>query len=310
MFSTSEFFEALYPTGVGNMTVEIRIDSAGGIVRSFHTSAESLIAAVRPHYAGARSVWFGPGLRMANRGRDADVGAIPALWSDCDSKCFVSQNKTDAIAHLLAFSQPPSIVVDTGHGAQGYWLLSGYATGTDIAEARMAMRWLHDALSKSKALTTPLDAVHNPSRVMRLPNTYNRKDTPILCRIIEANLRRYTLGDFGRVSDPITTDTQLLAFTPSTDPPQQILKRALPKLPTWVQQALCRPDNYETGDDSGLDLAVAIELARVMTPGEVEAVWLASMLGSRTKTQTRPDYRRLTISRAFAAAAQKRGTTP
>ena len=307
MLTTSAFLESLFHQGLpDSSTIELRMHTeTAPAVQRWSTSIGGVIDAARPFIKNAFSIWFGPGLRSGLSGFDRDVTHIPALWVDCDVKCFPGEYKEDAITHLARFSIPPSIIVDSGHGMQGYWSLSNYATGRDIDQAVSAMRWLRQELSRG--LAKPLDSVHNPSRVMRLPNTWNRKDPsyPVICGVAVTSDLRYSLSDFGEYVPDVTLP-ELLHLEHSDIAPKELLKTAKAQgLPHWVADSLARPDLHDNGDVSSLDFAVVCELAKYMLLGDVERVWLAAMLGQRPKTQERPDYREQTLRQAASKIGDK-----
>lgn len=310
MMRTIDFLNQLYPLGIpSTLSLELRVEIDGLVSRSFHHTLESAIGAILPIYHLARNVWFGPGLRRGTTGRDVDIVSIPALWCDCDAKCFLEPTVEAAYGCLLMMEPKPSFFVNTGHGVQGYWLLDEPAKG-NVAEASSAMRWIKERLSASA--TKPIDSVHNPSRVMRLPNTWNRKQDPaVISRAYQttpqSNPTVYSLSDFGRTApsaiDNILSSTQTI--TPSSETPHHLLDKAESSgLPSWVSQALYKPEFFYHGDGSRLDWRVVRELLRHLTPGEVETVWIKTPLGNRpgdSKVQIRQDYRHRTIRKALAS---------
>lgn len=312
MITTSQFLNLLYNQGIPlGCTVEARIDTDGRVERLFDESGHpaGIVDKLRGYVPTARSVWFGPGLRQGCRGKDIDVAYLPALWCDFDAKCMPDQDKAGALERIRAMQPAPSIVLDTGHGVQGYWLLREYASCAEIVDARQAMRGINAALSEG--LPKPLDAVHNPSRVMRLPNTTNRKDPehPVACRVVECNERRYCLSDFPHVEGyDITGPLPEAVFEPCSAGFGELLSKAhLAGMPGWVQTALRKPDRYYKGDTSRLDWLVVLQLVRYLSLSEAESLWLQSPLGHRpfdNKVQARPDYRHLTLVKALAFASQ------
>ena len=156
---------------------------------------------------------------------------------------------------------------------QAYWLLEEYATGDAIIEAKGAMRWLQHRLSDG--LLKRLDSVYNPSRVLRLPNTVNRKkDLEVRCVIVSLDRGRvYSLQSFSKVeddSDPSGKEFSEVVFEPTSLSATQLMSRARAGgAAPWALDALTRPDLHDSGDASGLDFAVMRELTLCLTPGEV-----------------------------------------
>lgn len=306
LVTTTQFFEAMYPDGVpAGTSIELRIEETeGNIVQRWAPGITELVQAAKPYNHTARSVWFGPGLRIGNRGDAAGVEWIPALWTDCDAKCYPGNTKEEALNALQTLSLPPSIVVDSGHGMQGYWLLDELV-GRDAIPAAVA-RMRHIQARLSEGLPRRLDSVYDPSRVLRVPNTWNRKDTPLACTVVVfSSTLRYSLDHFeASVEDemppPLAYDAK--AFSdPVTESHQELMQRARAAgCPGWVFDALTRPDVHGHGDDSDLDFSVMRELTSFLTLAECEHVWLRTFLGSRDKVQRRPDYRMRTITGAAA----------
>lgn len=311
MITTLDFLSALYQQGMPEGShLELRIDTGQSLTRLWCQSLTEVIPAARAYIKDANSIWFGPGLRRQQSGHDIDVGWIPALWVDCDAKCFPNATKEEALECLRTIKPAPSIIIDTGHGVQGYWLLGTYAEHHNVLAARAAMKWLHYQLSSG--LPKALDPVHNPSRVMRLPNTINRKDksNPVPCVVVALEPSQvYQIYEFGAVDDDLAmfpADYLPTSFL-STDLTLRELssKAVVAGIDGWVISAVYRPEFYYRGDASALDWKLAVELVKYLTLGEVEAIWLQSTWGYRDKVQQRTDYRRSTLWKARLYAEQK-----
>lgn len=126
--------------------------------------------------ASIYDVYFGvaPRTRQAG-GKDAIVD-VPAVWADVDSP--------DAVAALVTFSLPPSIVVESGTpgNLHAYWLLD---TPIPPADAERLNADLAHHLGSDPKVT-------DASRVLRLPGTLNHKSNPPSeVRLIECNGKRY-----------------------------------------------------------------------------------------------------------------------
>lgn len=307
---TSVFLTAVLPAPFPDGAfLELRIDTGAEIVRLWDTTPAGIINQAKQYHATAKSIWFGPGLRRTQRGRDEDVGWLQSLWVDCDAKCFPNQTQEEALEKLQTFDPAPSVIVDTGHGMQGYWVLEAPAEGPQVAEAKSAMHWLRDQLSTG--LPHALDSVHNPSRMMRLPNTWNRKeDTPAMCRVLIAEpARRYFLALFGRFSGEDSSELPPWPETafPSPHRLSHAEKLALrgkaflsEHMEQYVWDRLTMPDSSSNHDTSSLDWSTSIVLLKSgLTMQEVENLWMSTELGSRAKTQERVKYRRETIWKAF-----------
>jgi len=131
-------------------------------------------------------VYFGvlPRLRMQGKAEDC-VTETHVLWADVDAKN--TGGKGPALQGLAGLLTVPSIIVDSGHGYHGYWLLRDKVP---VTQAQEAMRGL--------AREVRGDSVWDAPRIMRLPGTQNYKDDPPLpVRVVFFDLtKRYRLSDF------------------------------------------------------------------------------------------------------------------
>lgn len=133
------------------------------------------------------NVFFG----VACRNEDYSVSSLQALWVDIDFKDFSSDGiipvATTIVAKLVLSAISPSIIVSSGHGIHAYWLLESPLTDVDLGK---------DVL-KRLAKTFDGDSCHDPTRILRLPDSYNLKDkdNPILCSVVGGNGERYELAE-------------------------------------------------------------------------------------------------------------------
>lgn len=298
---TREFLSALFPQDVPDgCSIELRGRSAdGAVVQAWAQSISELVALAKPHVRTC-DLWFGPALRVGRGDRDADVVSTYCAWADVDASKFPGGTKAEAFQAVVQFVSPPSVVVDSGGGVQAYWVLEQPAT--DMDALRAVLRGIQAALSEG--LPRRLDPVHNPSRVMRLPNTLNYKyeiPRPTRALLFEPG-RRYALEALPSLGPtPSPAEYQDAAFVTTKGLEEIRAKVRNYGMSDWVLDAIDRPDLHVGrfgGDDSLLDYAVMAELGRVLEPGEAEVLWLGSALGQRQKVQSRPDYRRRTIWKA------------
>lgn len=316
--STREFLALVFPLGFpAGSRVEVRIDTGHGVDRFWGSDPSDIITGAKPYYSTAKSIWYGPGLRNGPHGYDQDVQWVTTLWVDCDAKCFQSQTKAEALERLSSFKPQPNIIVDSGHGMQGYWLLDDYLCADSLALARAAIQSFQERLSEG--LPRKLDSVQNLSRVLRVPNTVNRKEEPeIVSRVIFADsdsrlsvrslsgyqakvdaqyvsYEKDAMGEFVRDSQDPTSVGELADL---------VQKAISAGMPGWVRDALYRPEFFHKGDTSRLDWAVCCQLTQYLTLLESEAAWMQSALGNRpedSKVRSRPDYRHRTLLKAREA---------
>lgn len=112
--------------------------------------------------------------------------------------------KERAVKLLREYKPAPTVIIDSGGGAQGFWLLDG---GVDLPGEPGDESRHHAVEDRNLRIEADLqaDACHNIDRIMRLPGTINlpgekkRKKgrVPCLASVVEANWdRRYRLEDF------------------------------------------------------------------------------------------------------------------
>lgn len=149
----------------------------------------------------------GPG----QRAKLADIKGIMGFWIDVDyahdvhSKKHLFRTRPDALSFLRSVFPPelaPSIIVDSGHGVHGYWLLkeAWYAEDDEeYGKMGQAVRdFVYTLQRRAAERGVVLDAVHDLTRLMRLPGTYNCKepgDQP-QSKVVESNNKRFIPEDF------------------------------------------------------------------------------------------------------------------
>jgi hypothetical protein len=112
------------------------------------------------------------------RGRAiANVRAVRALFYDADQ---------EPLPDAAKLSPPPSLVVASGRGQHGYWLLEPGARVEDFTPAQKAI---------AARLGTDAKVV-DAARVMRLPGTFHLKDRsrPRLVELLRCEPSRYTIA--------------------------------------------------------------------------------------------------------------------
>jgi hypothetical protein len=161
------FFEQLlYPLAVEEkIEIRHRLPGAGQAMRR-RFFADAVQAA---RYASERSgedVYVGAAPRLEEDGTKAGVHRIRALWMDLDLKN--GHTRESRLEQLRKLSCPPSLGVWTGGGLHPYWLLDRSAEGPgELERAELIMRRL--------AVGMDGDPVHDRSRIMRVPGTFNHK---------------------------------------------------------------------------------------------------------------------------------------
>ncbi len=130
--------------------------------------------------------YFAVGLRRSGltrwqRGRSADVVALPALYADVDD------HSPEALTRLEHICPRPSCIVGSGGGYHAYWWLD--EPTTDLEMARRILRVLAAALGGDSM------SVAQSLRLVGSVNTKpGRNHAP--CHLLELTEQRYVLSDF------------------------------------------------------------------------------------------------------------------
>jgi hypothetical protein len=181
-----EFFGNLYGNADGWLTVfSINTNTGERFTDWFTTDELDDLVARTQTLSGKREVWFGVATRHQRiggnlRGGADECQAITALWIDLDvagpnhkgDKNY--PDDTTARELVKAFPIPPSMIVRTGGGYHGYWLLDEPVQHEDAITllARWGATW-------AKYMTDAgyeIDNVFDLPRVLRVPGTQNLKN--------------------------------------------------------------------------------------------------------------------------------------
>lgn len=161
-----------------------------------------------------KDVYFGIGIQPADlgvnkRGQADKVAAIPGLWADIDiydEKAHKDKSlpptRDDALDILRAFPLKPSVIIQSGHGLQVWWLflkLWIFKDDEERQEAQALSRRFQATLQAiAQKQSWNMDNTSDLARVLRLPGTQNRKipDEPALVHILMEKPRRYAPSEF------------------------------------------------------------------------------------------------------------------
>jgi hypothetical protein len=183
------FSSLLYPLAA-NERVEIRSKKPGEdqpMRRRFY--ADPVEAARDAVTRGLHEeVYAGVAPRLGENGTKASVTRLRALWADLDFKA--GYTHTSRIEQLTELPHHHSILVWTGGGWHAYWLLRDPAEGPDeLDRAEYIMRRIAEGLQG--------DPVHDRSRILRVPGTFNWKSGEPRPVVIEHYYpdRRYELEE-------------------------------------------------------------------------------------------------------------------
>ena len=197
------FLNALYPEQ-GFIEVRLIEEKKDGRVvrRNWYDGPDSLMAdcgdllsVSKQHQA---AVFYGVlPRRERGKGKAEDTLRGSVVWIDLDFRSFGGGEK-EARERLFTYTDPPSIVVRSGHGLHGYWLLEKPAEPADLSNASRGLAYMIGG-----------DHAFDAARLLRLPGTTNWKDpdNPVPVDIELLNTERVYDFDQLRLMLPSFADT-------------------------------------------------------------------------------------------------------
>mgnify|MGYP004563438329 FL=1 len=163
-------------------------------------------------YGSKTNTFFGVGLRKKAlktgfRGSEKDILCVTTLYADIDIKgnahaqTSLPSNVDEAIDFLHGLKVKPSIIVNSGNGIHGYWLLDKpfiIETEDDrkhiLSIFKCFGRYVN---SEAKKRNWKIDSVYDLARILRVPGTINHKlGTGAKCEVIENDGKRHDIIDF------------------------------------------------------------------------------------------------------------------
>jgi len=196
----SDFLAALYPQPSSELWLELRcIHPETGEVRAFwaqpdnEKQLEAVLKQADKINGEGYGVYFAPCLRREKKGSAASAALLPALWIDIDG---AEEYRQRDLEKLKAFDPPPSIIVKSGGGCHGYWLLNEAFTLLSNEDKQRIAHILHGLFA---ALDGDEAYVKSVASVMRLPDSTNTKPdrNNALVQVVEwCPDQRYSLSSF------------------------------------------------------------------------------------------------------------------
>ena len=294
--------------------------------------------------AETTNVYTGIGLassnaRVSERRRviASNIAAISGLWADIDVAHEVHKKKNlapsleAAVEAVETMYYSPTLLVDSGHGLQAWWLFDKpwlFRNNEERTAAQaMTQAWHREILQLMEAEGWGMDATHDLARVMRLPGTVNRKAEPVPVTVMTTGGPRFDRAEFldrfnitiappapptKRDSKDTKTRTKRvvtkgetitgasgLVLSPDASPPSLKLDTMLEHDPkfkaTWQGK---RPD-FESKSPSEYDFALAsIALRANWTDQEVVDLIIAWRAKHGHDLKLRASYYDTTLSKA------------
>jgi hypothetical protein len=137
--------------------------------------------------AASMDVYMGVLPRYCNRsagegGRDSDVNRAAWLWCDIDSGDGTEKDVIEFLKHVKSRVPTPRFIGTSGSGGVHlYWQLRDVVTISDADDRgrfTSALRRLVAMIGTGAANIHADKACCNPSRILRIPHTYNHKHDP------------------------------------------------------------------------------------------------------------------------------------
>jgi hypothetical protein len=164
-----------------------------------------------------KNVYVGVGTSPKNYGsrhrcKADDISGIVGMWADIDfagamhKKQNLPPTMEDGQKLLAEMGLQPTVVVNSGHGLQAWWLFKEpwvFDTPEERERAQaMCRRWSATLKARAGAHGWDADSVWDLARVLRVPGSVNVKDpdNPVPVRLIAMNeSARYSEDDFEAV---------------------------------------------------------------------------------------------------------------
>ena len=202
------FLEAALPEGLSNSYFSINTLNNQKLETQFFDSIQDIIDTVQMD--PDKDTWFACGLRRAKldhkRGGKEEVVSIYGLWVDIDIKSLYhkEQNLPTTLAEASKIYEEvpkPSMIVNSGHGIHVYWFFKElwiFDSNKEKEKAQTLVTGFQRTLRrKAESFGWKLDNTSDLARILRLPGTYNCKDSTNskLVNIISENDLRYNPDD-------------------------------------------------------------------------------------------------------------------
>lgn len=153
-------------------------------------------------------VYFQLGLSQDGKRASRDeINSLHGVWADIDFKApFRKSNKLpeglDDLRSLLSkIPHKPSYVINSGYGIHLYWIFREpwfFESEEDRAKAeKLSLGWHGFVCEQAKSLGWELQNLGDITRILRVPGTFNHKQSPpIPVSIFESCPNRYNPQDF------------------------------------------------------------------------------------------------------------------
>lgn len=184
-------------------------DSGRITTTTFEAGSQAKMRAWIDERQGKQNIYFtvNPVIRpINNKPAKTDIRGMAALHVDVDPRIGeeLESERERALKVLSEFKPKPTVIIDSGGGFQGFWLLDQeYKTDGDEAKAAEL-----EAYNLQIEVLLQADSCHNIDRIMRVPGTINLPNEKKRKKGRVATLARIVDVDWDRIYP-------LSAFTPA-----------------------------------------------------------------------------------------------
>lgn len=209
-------------------------------------------------WVDSRNIYFGPGLKDRNLGRwkagsNQHIVGIPGIWNDIDIKGpgHKEENLPTTLKEVISLAYsipelPPTLIIFSGGGIYAIWLFKEVWILEDESEQNEAQnllkRFEQTIINQAHSRGWNIDSVADLRHVIRLPGTYNLKDSnnPKQVTILEYHPdRRYNPDDFEPYLAEIETTPIYTTISSDDDFPLADTNKILDGCP-WMKH--CQDD--------------------------------------------------------------------
>jgi hypothetical protein len=293
------YFKTLHPRLDTERLIELRLKpprDSSPMRQVFVPSVEEA-ANLAISFGKKYDVYAGVATRRGEDGTKAGVCCVPALWADLDAKD--GHTRESRLEQLMGLPYHPSILVWTGGGWHVYYLLSSPAeSAEEIDRAERVMRRWTAGLGS--------DPVHDRSRILRVPGTFNHKygePRPVELELYEPE-RRYGLDQLQEMAESLPGAADGIANVGKA--PREVLSGPIRKGKRNVVLASVAGSLRDRGLDIETIGVVLLEVNRLRCCpplGDEEVLDVARSM--RRYAAGRPRYRRSPVRRVYTKKEER-----
>ena len=249
---------------------------------------------------------------------------IMGLWADIDvlhavhKKTNLPPTIKDAVILLDEIGIPPTIILDSGHGIQAWWIFKEpwiFEDDDDRAKAaELAKKWIGTYQAKASKHGWDVDSTQDLARVLRVAGTVNHKDIPKPVKVYQQNEFFYEPSDFdeyiveppnrtaGGTQEEIITTADGLELNPAATPPFDKFEALTAIEPNFRCSWERTRKDFQDQSASSYDMSLANYAAMCNWSGqEITNLLIASRKKHGDDLKLRTDYYARTILKARKA---------